>query len=155
MRSTEACYINKTYVEAMGYTLPDTLTWDFVWKVADAATKKNADGTFAVNGQKVMIPFIYKSTDNMMIQLLRQSGGGYSNDQGEVLLFNDTTKELLYTIAKHVKTGLLLHLQDIQLSGKFSECRPVHIRHRLYGGRHMDGHPRPPFRHKRGQAGRI
>ena len=105
MRSTEACYINKTYVEAMGYTLPDTLTWDFVWKVADAATKKNADGTFAVNGQKVMIPFIYKSTDNMMIQLLRQSGGGYSNDQGEVLLFNDTTKELLYTIAKHVKKG--------------------------------------------------
>ena len=105
MRSTEACYINKTYVEAMGYTLPDTLTWDFVWEVADAATKKNADGTFAVNGQKVMIPFIYKSTDNMMIQLLRQSGGGYSNDQGEVLLFNDTTKELLYTIAKHVKKG--------------------------------------------------
>ena len=52
-----------------------------------------------------MIPFIYKSTDNMMIQLLRQSGGGYSNDQGEVLLFNDTTKELLYTIAKHVKKG--------------------------------------------------
>lgn len=105
MRSTEACYINKTYVEAMGYTLPDTLTWDFVWEVADAATKKNADGTFAVNGQKVMIPFIYKSTDNMMIQLLRQSGGGYSNDQGEVLLFNDTTKDLLYTIAKHVKKG--------------------------------------------------
>ena len=29
MRSTEACYINKTYVEKLGYTLPDTLTWDF------------------------------------------------------------------------------------------------------------------------------
>ena len=26
MRSTEACYINKTYVEALGYTLPETLT---------------------------------------------------------------------------------------------------------------------------------
>ena len=25
MRSTEACYVNKTYVEAMGYTLPETL----------------------------------------------------------------------------------------------------------------------------------
>ena len=105
MRSTEACYINKTYVEAMGYTLPDALTWDFVWEVADAATRKNADGTFAVNGQKVMIPFIYKSTDNMMIQLLRQSGGGYSDDRGNVLLFNDTTRELLYTIAEHVKKG--------------------------------------------------
>ena len=146
MRSTEACYINKTYVEAMGYTLPDTLTWDFVWEVADAATRKNADGTFAVNGQKVMIPFIYKSTDNMMIQLLRQSGSGYSNDRGEVLLFNDTTRKLLYTIAEHVKKGSF---------STFKICRPVHIRHRLHGGRHMDGHPRPAFRHKRGQAGRI
>ena len=27
MRSTEACYINKDYVEALGYTLPETLTW--------------------------------------------------------------------------------------------------------------------------------
>lgn len=105
MRSTEACYVNKTYLEAMGYTLPETLTWDFVWEAADAATRKNADGTYAVNGQKVMIPFIYKSTDNMMIQLLRQYGGGYSTDEGEVLIFNDTTRELLYTIAAHAKTG--------------------------------------------------
>ena len=48
MRSTEACYINKTYVEKLGYTLPEVLTWDFVWEVSDAAMKKNADGTFAV-----------------------------------------------------------------------------------------------------------
>ena len=31
-----------------------------------------------------MIPVIYKSTDNMMIQLLRQLGAGYSTDQGEI-----------------------------------------------------------------------
>ena len=31
MRSTEACYVNKTYVEALGYELPEMLTWDFVW----------------------------------------------------------------------------------------------------------------------------
>ena len=105
MRSTEACYINKTYVEAMGYTLPDTLTWDFVWEVADAATKKNADGTFAVNGQKVMIPFIYKSTDNMMIQMLKQKNAGYSTTDGSIELFNDTTTDLLYGIAGHVKSG--------------------------------------------------
>lgn len=37
MRSTEACYVNKTYVEALGYELPETLTWDFVWEVSDAA----------------------------------------------------------------------------------------------------------------------
>ena len=59
MRSTEACYVNKTFVEALGYTLPDVLTWDFVWEVSDAAAKKDADGTFLLNGQKVMLPFIY------------------------------------------------------------------------------------------------
>ena len=105
MRSTEACYINKTYVEKLGYTLPETLTWDFVWEVADAATEKNEDGTFKINGQEVMIPFIYKSTDNMMIQMLRQKNGGYSTEEGDILIFNDTTKELLYTIADHVKKG--------------------------------------------------
>ena len=101
MRSTEACYINK----ALGYTLPKTLTWDFIWEVSEAATAMNEDGTYQVNGQDVMIPFIYKSTDNMMIQMLRQLGAGYSTDSGEIQLFNDTTTELLNTIAAHVKTG--------------------------------------------------
>ena len=104
MRSTEACYINKTYVEKLGYTLPETLTWDFIWEVSDAAAKKDANGNYLVNGQKVMIPFIYKSTDNMMIQMLQQKNAGYSTDNAEVLLFNDTTKELLYTIADHVES---------------------------------------------------
>lgn len=101
MRSTEACYVNKTYVEALGYTLPDVLTWDFVWEVSEAAMATDADGNYVVNGQNVLIPFIYKSTDNMMIQMLRQTGGDYSTDEGEILLFNDTTKAFLYTIAEH------------------------------------------------------
>lgn len=105
MRSTEACYVNKTFVEALGYTLPDVLTWDFVWEVSEAAMKKDADGNFLINGQKVMIPFIYKSTDNMMIQMLKQKNAGYSSDTGEILLFHETTKEILETIAKHAKTG--------------------------------------------------
>lgn len=105
MRSTEACYVNKTMVEKLGYTLPEVLTWDFVWEVSEAAAKKDADGNFLINGQKVMIPFIYKSTDNMMIQMLKQKGAGYSTDTGEIQIFNDTTKELLYTIAEHAETG--------------------------------------------------
>ena len=105
MRSTEACYINKDYVEKLGFTLPDTLTWDFIWQVAEAATEKNADGTYKVNSQKVMIPFIYKSTDNMMITLLRQCGAEYSDGEGNALMFNDQTKELLYTVAEHTKSG--------------------------------------------------
>lgn len=105
MRSTEACYVNKTYVEALGYELPEVLTWDFVWEVSEAAMEKDKDDNFLINGQKVMIPFIYKSTDNMMIQMLRQKGAGYSTENGEIEIFNDTTKELLYTVAEHAKSG--------------------------------------------------
>ena len=105
MRSTEACYVNKTLVEKLGYTLPEILTWDFVWEVSEAAAKKDADGTYPLNGQKVMIPFLYKSTDNMMIQMLRQKDAGYSTPTGEILIFNDTTRELLFDLAGHVQKG--------------------------------------------------
>ena len=105
MRSTEACYVNKTYVEKLGYTLPESLTWDFIWEVSEAATAQGADGNYLVNGQKVLIPFIYKSTDNMMIQMLRQAGADYSTEMGEIGIFNDTTAEILAEIADHVSTG--------------------------------------------------
>ena len=105
MRSTECCYINKTYVEKLGYTLPDVLTWDFVWEVSEAAMAMEDGEKYLVNGQNVMIPFIYKSTDNMMIQMLKQKGAGYSTEAGEIQIFNDTTEELLYMIAEHAKNG--------------------------------------------------
>lgn len=101
MRSTEACYVNKTLLEKLGYELPETLTWDFVWEVADKAAQKDGEGVYIINGQKVMIPFIYKSTDNMMIQMLRQLHADYSTDAGEILIFNDSTREILSTVAAH------------------------------------------------------
>ncbi len=101
MRSTEACYVNKTFVEKLGFTLPEVLTWDFIWEVSEAAMEKDEAGNFLINGQKVMIPFIYKSTDNMMIQMLRQKGADYSTEAGEVLIFNDTTRDILKEIAPH------------------------------------------------------
>ena len=104
MRSTEALYINRDLVEKLGYQVPDVLTWDFVWEVSEKAMEKNADGTFAVNGQNVMIPFIYKSTDNMMITMLKQLDAPYSGMNGEVQIFNDTTKELLQEIYRHAKS---------------------------------------------------
>ena len=79
MRSSEVVYINADYVHQLGYEIPDVLTWDYIFEVSEAATKKNADGTYALNGQNVMIPFIYKSTDNMMIQMLKQKGAGYAD----------------------------------------------------------------------------
>jgi len=105
MRSTECCYINKTYVEKLGYDVPDILTWDFVWKVSEAATQQDASGNYLVNGQKILIPFIYKSTDNMMIQMLKQKNAGYSTSLGEIQIFNETTSDILSTIAEHSKTG--------------------------------------------------
>ncbi len=105
MRSTEVLYINADLVHALGYEIPDILTWDYVWEVSEKALKKNDDGTYAVNSQKVLIPFIYKSTDNMMISMLKQLDAGYSDDDGNIYIFNDTTKDILFTVADHAKTG--------------------------------------------------
>ena len=104
MRSTEALYVNADLLKKLGYELPDVVTWDFVWEVSEKAMEKNEDGTFRINGQNVMIPFIYKSTDNMMITMLKQLGAPYSNENGEVLIFNDTTKSLLEEIYLHAKS---------------------------------------------------
>ncbi|MBR4538693.1 MAG: extracellular solute-binding protein [Clostridia bacterium] len=119
MRSTEAMYINKTFVEKLGYTVPDVLTWDFVWEVSDAAAAKDENGNFILNGQKTMIPFIYKSTDNMMIQMLRQKDAPYSTAAGEILIFNDTTKELLYTVRDHVQAGAFSTFKISSYPGNF------------------------------------
>jgi multiple sugar transport system substrate-binding protein len=101
MRSTEACYVNKTYVEKLGFTLPEVLTWDFVFEVSEAAMEKDGNGNFKINGQKILIPFMYKSTDNMMIQMIKQKGGEYSNEFGEIKIFNDTTRDILKQISVH------------------------------------------------------
>ena len=105
MRSTEACYINRDFVEKLGFQVPDILTWDFIWQVSEAAMGKNADGTYKLNGQKVLIPFIYKSTDNMMIQSLQQRKAGYARSDGTVGLWNEDTKDILRTVARHTATG--------------------------------------------------
>ena len=104
MRSTEALYINRDYVEKLGYEVPEVPTWDFIWEVSEKAMEQDEDGVFKVNGQKVMIPFIYKSTDNMMISMLKQLDAPYSTDAGEILIFNDTTRSLLEEIFIHGKS---------------------------------------------------
>ncbi|MBQ3843241.1 MAG: extracellular solute-binding protein [Ruminiclostridium sp.] len=119
MRSTEACYINKDMVEQLGYEVPDVLTWDYIWEVSEAAMEKNADGTFKINGQKVMIPFIYKSTDNMMIQMLKQLDAGYSDDAGNIGLFSEETKEILRTVSEHVASGSFSTFKISSYPGNF------------------------------------
>lgn len=105
MRSSEVVYINEDYVKKLGYEVPDILTWDWIFEVSEAATKKNDDGTYALNNQNVLIPFIYKSTDNMMIQMLKQLDAGYSDENGNIEIFNNQTKEILGVIAKHTESG--------------------------------------------------
>ncbi len=119
MRSTEVLYVNKNLVEALGYELPEEVSWDFVWEVSEKAMEKGEDGNFLVNGQKVMIPFIDYSTDNMLIQLCKQKGSGYSTAAGEILLFNDETKEFLYTIAEHAGTGAFSTFKISSYPGNF------------------------------------
>ncbi|MBR2822372.1 MAG: extracellular solute-binding protein [Clostridia bacterium] len=104
MRSTEAVYINQDLLEKLGYEVPDILTWDFIWEVSEKAMEKDEAGNFAVNGQNTLIPFIYKSTDNMMISMLRQLDAGYSTDGGEILIFNDQTRAILEEIYVHAKS---------------------------------------------------
>ena len=119
MRSTEALYINEDMVHDLGYDVPDVPTWDFVWELSEKAMEKDADGTFCINGQKVLIPFIYKSTDNMMITQLRQKGAPYSTPEGDVELFNDTTTQLLLEVSKHAKTGAFSTFKISSYPGNF------------------------------------
>ncbi|MBR5360347.1 MAG: extracellular solute-binding protein, partial [Lachnospiraceae bacterium] len=93
--------------------------WDFVWEVSEKAMEKDADGNYTVNGQKVLIPFIYKSTDNMMIQMLKQKNAPYSTSEGEIGIFNDTTKDILYTVASHAETGAFSTFKISSYPGNF------------------------------------
>ena len=119
VRSTEICYVNKTYVEKLGYALPETLTWDFVWEVSEAALAQDQNGNYLVNGQKVLIPFIYKSTDIMMIQMLAQKGAGYSTALGEIQIFHDDTAEILNTIAEHAASGAFNTFKQVGYPGNY------------------------------------
>jgi len=122
MRSTEALYINKDLVEKLGYEVPDIVTWDFIWEVSEKAMAQDSDGNYTVNGQKVMIPFIYKSTDNMMIQSLHQRNGEYSTASGEIKIFNETTYDILNTIASHAKNGAFSTFKISSYPGNFLDA---------------------------------
>ena len=119
MRSSEACYVNVDMVQALGFTLPEILTWDFIFEVAEAAMAKDENGNFIVNGQDVLIPIIYKSTDNMMIQMLRQRGADYSDAQGNIGIFNEVTEEILYTLADQTGKGTFSTFKISSYPGNF------------------------------------
>lgn len=127
MRSTEACYVNKTLIEELGFALPETLTWDFVWEVSEYAMSlgKDASGNYIANGKKVLIPFIYKSTDNMMISMLKQLNAPYSTESGEIQIFNKTTESILKEIGAHARSKAFSTFQISSYPGNYlnaGEC---------------------------------
>ena len=118
MRSTEAVYINKDYVENLGYTIPDILTWDFMFEVAIKAMEEK-------NESDVLIPIIYKSTDNMMIQMLKQLDAPYSDSNGNIELFNDETTKILLKINELCKKEAFSTFKISSYPGNFynrGEC---------------------------------
>ena len=124
MRSSEALYINEDLVKKLGYSIPDKITWDYVFEVSDAAM---AMGTYEEGGKKyyslndntVLIPFIYKSTDNMVIQYLKQKGADYSTKYGDILLFNDTLSEFIIEVCEHVKNGAFDTFSNVSYPGNY------------------------------------
>lgn len=98
VRSSEATYVNKDYVERLGYEVPEVLTWDFIWEVCAKAMEEEHDSR--------LIPLIYKSTDNMMIQYAYQKGIEYSNENGDIFLFSDETQDELLQLSEYYADGL-------------------------------------------------
>lgn len=121
MRSTEACYVNKNLVESLGFELPEVLTWDFVWEVSEYAMSlgKDSKGNYVANGQSTFIPIIYKSTDNMMISMLKQLNAPYSTENGRIDIFNNTTKDILLEISKHAKSKAFSTFKISSYPGNF------------------------------------
>ncbi len=120
MRSSEACYINKDYVEQLGYEIPDILTWDWLWEVCEAAyAKHEADLESGLKTDSVLYPMIYKSTDNMFITMNYQKGVKLSTKDSEVLLFNDDVKNYLVDIASKYDKNLFSTFKKVSYPGNF------------------------------------
>ena len=111
MRSSEALYINKQYVERLGEVIPDVPTWEWVWKVCNLALeeKKNELDNNS-NADRVLYPFIYKSVDNWFISYCKQMGWDFTVD-GKVKYLNDTTKSFLLDLYTKAHSGALYNYQ--------------------------------------------
>ena len=55
----------------------------------------------------------------MMISQLRQKNAPYSNDNGDIEIFNDTTTELLLETARHAATGAFSTFKISSYPGNF------------------------------------
>lgn len=88
-KSTEMLVYNKTYFSAQGYEFTDNqvLTWEEIETMADKMV-----GT-GDNQCEFMIN--YDSSANLFINASKQWGAGYTDDDGNILVDNPTTKSML------------------------------------------------------------
>ena len=66
-QSPEACYVNKTFVEKLGYTVPEVLTWDFIFEVSAAAMEKDEDGNFNGYNPEDDLPPVEMETGTIVV----------------------------------------------------------------------------------------
>ena len=74
MRSTEACYVNRTYVEALGFELPATLTWDFIWEVSEAALAAKQLEAEGIDARVINIHTIKPIDKDIIIKAAAETG---------------------------------------------------------------------------------
>jgi multiple sugar transport system substrate-binding protein len=107
MHSSQICYINKTYVEKLGYEIPDVLTWNFILEVSSAAIKKDSEsGLYEINNGKTMIPISCKNPSDLILGLLNENGVNSIFDK-ENSEFNDTARQVFSYIEDMISKGLL------------------------------------------------
>ncbi|MDE7106667.1 MAG: extracellular solute-binding protein [Anaeroplasmataceae bacterium] len=113
MRSTEALYVNKTYLEENGFTIPKVFTWDYIWEVCKYAKEKS------VSDGSAMIPLIYKSTDNMFIQLCKQYGYDFTTSNGKVMFLSDEVSDMLLSLVDPIQNGYFDTFKRVSYPGNF------------------------------------
>jgi hypothetical protein len=107
IHSSQICYINKTYVEKLGYEIPDVLTWNFILEVSSAAIKKDSEsGLYEINNGKTMIPISCKNPSDLLSGLLNENGVNSIFDK-ENSEFNDTARQVFSYIEDMISKGLL------------------------------------------------
>ena len=113
MRSSEALYVNKSYLEENGFSIPEVFTWEYIWEVSEYAKKK------AEAEQKIMIPLIYKSTDNMFIQLCKQNDFDYTTSKGKVLFLSDEVSQMLLDLVPPIENGYFDTFKRVSYPGNY------------------------------------
>lgn len=106
MRSSECLYYNKTYLLENGFEIPEVFSWDYIWEICSYIHNKSAAEATSLGKKDEMIPFIYKSSDNMFINLCYQNSNPYTNEAGDILMFNDKNNKMLLDLYGHFQNKL-------------------------------------------------